>query len=286
MLNKLNTNISNDARLYRLPKGFDSSTITTATQALPVGTEDFGAFALEGETLSHSVTTETVKSRNKQQVMRVFVSDETKSLAINAIEDKPLVRTTYHGAEETNGVMDLNGFKVEEYTYVYDSIDDGPGYEKNLRFIFEATAAPNGDLTYVPGSLVIFPILLTVTGKFKRITEQNGVVVTEPTDPPVDPNPTTYPAVTNILTSYEAGTQTLSVQWDVPNLGMDDFVSGYTVNLAPVDAGMGAGAYPSGPSAELSPVAPGDYQLTVSYGVNGLPQQHGSATVPVTVVGA
>jgi hypothetical protein len=284
MLNADNTNISNDARVYKLPVGYDPKLITTASQALPVGTIDYGFGAVEGETFAQSQTQETVKSRNKQKVVRQFVSDATATLAATFLEEKKEVRELYHGGkEDANGRLEIDLTAIAKAWYVYDSIDDGVGYEKNIRFIFEATTSPNGDLAFAPGSLVQYPVLFTIIGNPVRITEVNGVVVPEDPTDPVDPNPTTYPAVTNITTQYIEGTQTLQVNWDTPNVGMDDFISGYTVNLEPVDAGTGATAYPSGNSAMLSPVSVGEYQLTVSYGVNGLPQQHGATAIPVTI---
>lgn len=278
-------NLSLDSQLWKLPEGYNLDLITTVRQPLPVGSENLGLTSTEGEAFSQTITTEAIKAHQRDKTLRNIVTDSKRSMNLTLTEDRKAVRELFHGAKENaDGMMDITGEEVIEANFVYDSTDDGEGYEKDIRLVFRATVTPNGDITFARGTLIAYPIMLDAIGKVRRISTPDGATTpTNPTDPPVDPNPTTYPSITNITTAYIPESETLSVQWDVPSLGMDDFVSGYQVSLIPMDAGSGANANPSGPSADLSPVAVGNYQLTVSYGVNGLPTQHGATTIPVTV---
>lgn len=276
-------NLSLDSQLWKLPEGYNLDLITTVRQALPVGSESLGLTSTEGEAFSQTITIEAVKAHQRNKTLRNIVTDDKRSMNLTLTEDRKAVRELFHGAtENADGMMDIDGQKVVEANFVYDSTDDGEGYEKDIRLVFRATVTPNGDITFARGTLIAYPIMLDAIGKVRRISTPDGATVTPPVDPNPNPNPSTYPEVTNVATAYDAATETLSVNWDVPTVGIDDFISGYTVNLIPMSAGSGAQAFPNGNSATLNPVAAGDYQLSVGYSVNGQPAVVGTTTIPVT----
>jgi hypothetical protein len=242
-----------------------------------------GLTATEGEAFSQSVTTETIYAHQRNTPLRNHVTDSNRSMNLTLTEDRKAVRELFHGAEESaNGLMDITGEEVTEANFVYDSTDDGKGYEKDTRLVFRASVTPNGDITFARGTLIAYPILLTAIGKVRRLSTPDSGTVTPPVDPE-DPPVTTYPEITGLVSNYNPETQLLTANWNAPTLTGGAWIESYNVSLAPMGAGSGYGDSPTGNSAELGPVASGEYQLSVGYYVNGDAVPHGFASIAVTI---
>ena len=168
--NATNTNISYDAKLWWLPEGVTAPTAvdeTVAAGALYLGYLDEG-----GETLSVSQTLETYKAHQSRAPIRNGITEATTTFAPTLIEDTPEVRELFHGvAANAPGVTVTDGTKTITGTFVYDTIDDQAGYEKMIRFVFKATVTANGDLTFAPGEMVTYPLLMTILGDLTRMDE-------------------------------------------------------------------------------------------------------------------
>jgi hypothetical protein len=292
MSNEFNTNISADAKFYRLKPG--ATRPTTATEELPVGTEEFGYTAIEGWNWAQSQTIEPVKAHQKKKVLRNKITDEAKSAAVTFLEDKKLVRETYHnGTEDANGRMIMKSGVVQQGTYVIDSTDDGVGYEKDVRFIFDATVTANGDLTFSPEAETTYPVMFNIIGEPIRISKTR---YTDGTTPPVEEEPPvggdTYPTVGGLSYIFSAGDNSLTAEWFPLTLTGGATIEKFDISLQPLSGGtslLTGVAQPNANTYTFTDVVPdANYQLVISYTV--LPydggQPHGSANTPVSTATA
>lgn len=168
--NPANTNVSFDAKFYTIPNS--AAFPMTASEALPVGSIDVGSLSVDGEVLSQTVSSEEIKEHNGRRTVRRVVTDGTASLAIVALEDKKETRELYHAAkEDANGRMVINPNKTTTVKFVYDSDDSGEGFEKRTRICGLAEVMANGDITFAPGAIVMYPLMLNFIGDYIRISE-------------------------------------------------------------------------------------------------------------------
>lgn len=156
-----NSFVSNDAKLYWLQD--DAEFPATLEALIPAGSREVGYLQEDGETFSQSVTRESVRAHQGRTKIRTFTTDNEQTLQVTCLESNPIVHALYYGVEpDANGKIVTNGARVITGKFVYDSIDDDtPNYEKAVRYNIYADATANGDLVYLPGGVVVFPIMLT-----------------------------------------------------------------------------------------------------------------------------
>lgn len=205
-----NVRIGTTGNLYIAPLG--TAAPTDVKTPLPAAWKDLGYFSADGVTESWSDSTSNIVAWQNAVVVRTVVTESVGTLALQMIETN--VRTLeafYKGSKVTAGEagefkLDVIPIKAGASAFVLDWFD---GDIATRIFVANGEVTARGDITYVNGSAVGYPITIStypsaaIGGALMRKFSNDKAWNPTPPPPPQAPAVTPAPAENQGATTTE-----------------------------------------------------------------------------------
>lgn len=147
---------------------------TTATGELDAAFADgeLGLITSDGENFTREVSTENLDA-HQQTSVRTVVSGGEMSLNFSAMETNEMVEDLWFGADlGSNTYRDVKADGAQVITFVYDAVDTGAGFEKNVRYVGVGLITPDGEISYTRTEQASYPFKISIMGEVRYISEK------------------------------------------------------------------------------------------------------------------
>lgn len=140
------------------------TTAPTAIDAAWTGSNDLGYISDEGIVESNPITTEKKRAWQNNAVVRTVTTEGESTFAFTMIQTSAAALKEYYGIadadidEDEGSFVSNPGVENPRRSYVLDIID---GDELIRKYIPDGQVTEKGDISYLSGELVSYPVTLT-----------------------------------------------------------------------------------------------------------------------------